>query len=78
MALTATVITGDEAPGRTYPYLGISSHGQSEVIVYFTAPLTGLCVSAGPSSGWAPGAYHEAWAEGQFQIFHGKIVIEQK
>lgn len=78
MALSSTVIADSTPPERAYPYLGITSHGNSEIIVFFTAPQTGLCVSAGSSSGWAVGAFHEAWAERQFEIFHGKIVIENK
>lgn len=78
MALSTTVIVDDDAPERTYPYLGVTGHGKSEVIVCFSAPKAGMCVSAGPSSGWTTGAHHEVWAEGQFEIFRGKIVISQE
>lgn len=78
MAISTDVIVDGLPPEREYPYLGITSAGQSELVVLFTAPLTGMALKAGPSSGWFVGAHHEAWAEKQFDIFHGKIVIENK
>jgi hypothetical protein len=60
---------------KEYPWIGV--YKSSKIVVLFTAPQCGICLSD-EGSPWRQGKYYgdDYWAEYSFVPFKGKVTID--
>lgn len=61
-------------PKSKYPYIGIMHDQENKIIVYFTEPQTGLCISHYDKL--YVNNYYNNWAEDDFVEYSGQIILE--